>query len=109
MTPLEVLVAGRDLLSDPDRWTQRALARDKKGEATDNPWDAKATCFCSLGAVHKVLGSGELELKFEVKQYLSQAAPTHSIVPYNDNHTHAEVLAVWDEAIKAATADARHI
>jgi hypothetical protein len=106
-TPLEVLTTGRELLADPKNWTQRTLARNKAGESVEHPWDPKATCFCSIGAVHKVLGRYQLDLKFEVKRLLDCVAGGW-MVSFNDRHTHAEVLEAWDKAIELAKSDARH-
>jgi hypothetical protein len=104
-TPLDVLIAGRELLADPKNWTQRTLARNKAGDAVPDPWDPKATCFCSLGAVHKVVGKGThlLPLKSKVRELLHQAVPRHdNVVFFNDRSTHTEVLDLWDRAIELA-------
>jgi hypothetical protein len=41
-----------ELLSDPKRWTQGALARDKNGEAV-SPFSPAAVAWCVLGALFK--------------------------------------------------------
>jgi hypothetical protein len=41
-----------ELLSDPKNWTQRALARDKNGEAV-SPFSPDAVAWCVLGALFK--------------------------------------------------------
>lgn len=46
----QVLEAARDLLSDPERWTQGVFARDENGVQV-RPKDASACKWCLLGAV----------------------------------------------------------
>lgn len=44
-----------ELLDSPDKWTKDCTARDIKGDCV-TPTDINATCWCLLGAVHKVYG-----------------------------------------------------
>ena len=62
MTTLEVLIAARALLADPDRWCQGEDAEDAWG-CRVQPYDDRcegvnpdATAFCALGAVDAVRG-----------------------------------------------------
>ena len=108
MNELDILKAGRELLSDPNRWTKRTLARDKNGHATD-VYDAKATCFCSLGAMHRAaLHKGaDLDTRYRIQDRLTASVkalyPRHPslIYVFNDSSstTHDQILAVWDHAI----------
>jgi hypothetical protein len=41
-----------ELLSDPEKWTQKALARDKNGEPV-SPLSSAAVSWCVLGALFK--------------------------------------------------------
>ncbi|MBC2806583.1 hypothetical protein C3Y94_025875 [Rhizobium ruizarguesonis] len=108
MTPHEILAAGRELLSNPDHWTKGAPARDRKGESII-PYDPKATCFCTIGAIHKVVGPQQLELKRQVVGYLIEALDTgHKVSAilsaFNDHPktSHDQVLELWDKAIEIA-------
>jgi len=109
VTPHEILVAGRDLLSNPDHWIKKTLARSKNGEKCD-PTEARATCFCTIGAIHKVVGSGQKSLKLEVVGYLIKALDERKhrvsaiVVAFNDHPTtkHSDVLELWDKAIELA-------
>lgn len=102
MDTLEILKAGRELISDPARWTQNVTARDAQDD-----WafasDQDAVCWCSLGALLKIGGSGYQDaidaLDISALQLGSQQATL-----FNDTHTHAEVLAMWDRAIAAESA-----
>lgn len=110
MNELDILKAGRELLSDPNRWTKRTLARDKNGHATNDPWDKVSTCFCSVGAIHKVVGPNNdtnRGLKYAVADCLADSALAlfghrGAVVVFNDapSTTHDQILAVWDHAIE---------
>ncbi|MGO7308731.1 hypothetical protein ACCS91_33290 [Rhizobium ruizarguesonis] len=108
MIPHEILTAGRELLSNPDHWTKGVLARDKKGESI-GPFDPKASCFCTIGAIHKVVGPQQSELKRQVVGYLIEALDTvHKVSAvvsaFNDHPktSHEQVLELWDKAIEIA-------
>lgn len=89
---LRVLKAARDLISKPENWCQEIAAADANGEACDFP---KAVQFCALGSIYKVCPE-----KFRrLSRYLDSLVPSDNIAGYNDTHTHAEVLAVFDKAI----------
>ena len=91
---LATLKAIRALIAKPESWTQGANARDADGysvAATSN----KAVCWCLSGAfskesAHDTGARDALDLK-----------PGKMII-FNDNHTHAEVLAMLDRSIKRA-------
>ena len=98
MTPLETLKAARDLISDPARWTQGALARDANGNEIDST-DNGAICWCSFGAIQVYTQKKWLT---DVDHYLQKVCCElfdTSAERYNDTHTHAEVLALFDAAI----------
>jgi len=94
MTPLETLKAARHLISDPAKWTQGTIARDWTGKQTTAD-SIDAFCWCAVGALEKV-GSNAGPFRA-----LRWAMPSgyRSIVSFNDSHTHAEVLALFDKAI----------
>lgn len=103
MTTLEILKAARELISVPERWTQKESARHKNGNAID--WyDPNASCWCSSGALSKVFGSGSYRSLTNCSGILNEVAGG-SFVYYNDAHTHAEVLAMFDRAISIAEAE----
>lgn len=103
MNTLEVLKAGRKLISDPRKWTQDTYARDSDGLCVSGE-DAAAVCFCSIGAVQHVTGKCHNIETEKVCEILSEAAGMH-IAYYNDKHSHEDVLAVWDRAIAAKEAE----
>ena len=107
-TVLDILIAGRELISDPSRWTQGASARDDR----DNRVGATAgvaVCWCSMGALHKTAtaeGSTYEDAYGAMMASLSLIAPDDGLANFNDTHTHSEVLALWDRAIEAEKAKA---
>ena len=96
MDTLEILKAGRELISDPARWTQGAFARNETGESIFA--DEGAIRFCSIGAISKVCG------KRCVSKFACEVLGGFNVALFNDTHTHAEVLAMWDRAIAAEEA-----
>jgi len=92
----ELLTKAQSLISDPSHWTKGTFARNKDGEPRMDD-EADATCWCSMGALRKVTSAGITQEYPRAIIILSQAADEH-IVKFNDSHTHAEVMAVWDKA-----------
>lgn len=103
MNALEMLKAGRALIAQPSGWTKGVLARDCRGIVVGST-SADATCFCSLGALTRI------ELRtFKVPNHVygqavgalsaQMPAGVPCLAEFNDTHTHAEVLALWDRAI----------
>jgi hypothetical protein len=98
MTPLETLKAARQLITDPAKWTQGELARDAEGNEI-NPNNDLATCFCAHGAIQyftadETLSNADILL-------IAVCSDKHDcyVEDYNDTHTHAEVIALFDAAI----------
>lgn len=94
MTPLETLKAARDLISDPARWTQGWFAKNAHGENVHS-FSENAVCFCALGALDRT-HNATLAIKDRLQRHLP---PEHNISSFNDTHTHAEVIALFDAAI----------
>lgn len=107
MKSSEILVAARDIISDPKHWTQGYYALDMYG-AHREAQSKDAVCFCSLGAVAKAAGrnTGVAHPNKGVElSYLIDAINREDvgdIVHFNDSHDHAEVLAAFDKAIQLA-------
>ena len=110
MTPLEILKTGRELLSDPSRWTQGTFYRNRFGNATCHR--KSAVQFCALGAVTAASGDRRRNGKALADAYrlLERAASPQSVVAINDSSvnktaSHRAVLRLYDKAIKAASHD----
>jgi len=93
----QVLIKARELISKPENWTQRAVARTPEGHRT-SALSTNAVCYCAMGALIKIypLYQGSRHIGT-----LAKAMGTTDIAHYNDNHTHAEVLAMFDKAVTA--------
>jgi hypothetical protein len=98
---LDLLTAGQNLIRDPQHWTQKAFARTKEGHAV-NELEPKAVCFCTLGALFKANQGGSGQTCEDAFRILHQVIPPGGIPMFNDNHTHAEVMAAFDRARELA-------
>lgn len=103
MTPKEILVKARELLSDESRWTQMSSARDRSGRH-ECVYSEKAVRFCLLGAIDHVVGRADTLAKTKAKVTLANHVPARDVIGFNDNwfRSHKEILAALDAAIKAA-------
>lgn len=107
MNTLEVLVAARELISAPERWTTGVLARNSKRHTVE-PDDPSAICWCGMGAVvavtppqERVLAPNDHWMYLPALNRL-RATVGYDIFPdFNDSHDHAQVLAAFDAAIEA--------
>lgn len=97
MTVKEVLIAARAKIADPANWTQGEFARDSKAKQVHSR-SKSAVCWCSLGAIASETGpyGGFNAASSELASVING-----SITNFNDTHTHAEVIAKFDEAIAA--------
>src|SRR3546814_7193950 len=88
------LVAMRNLLADPQCWTQGACGRDAKGHQLTVP-HPEVTCWCLMGAAFQVRGPERFI--DEINDHLSDSPllkEHQTYVSFNDTRTHAEVLAL---------------
>lgn len=109
MTTEEVLIAAREKIADEKNWTQKEYLRGGSGEPLMAKDVAKACQFCAIGAVFAALCDVEYCNMFAVEcesPYILalNRASGGSIFRFNDSHTHAEVLGIFDEAIASEQA-----
>ena len=102
MKHAEFLKQVRERIEKAEAWTQHAAARNAEGMkcTTDSP---EAVCWCTIGsfwASSYVVKTSE-EFLAAVFNYL-QDQMGNDVAKFNDNHTHAEVLAAIDRAIIVA-------
>ncbi len=93
MTTLETLKQARALIAKG--WTQGAMARDKWG-VRESAWSPCAASFCAIGAVRRACGPAH-----EIRDG-TRALEERCKIPledFNDSHTQAEVLALFDRTI----------
>lgn len=100
MTPHQILVEARELISDEENWNQEFFALDEVGDVVEPHSDA-AKCFCARGAVMSVVGADykDSEEFYAALDALNNHTGHHSIIVYNDSHDHLEVLQVFNKAI----------
>ncbi len=128
----ELLRKGRELISDPKKWTKGAYARDnnlvdRSGARRGTHVSAvapNAACWCSVGALRHftlewdpengpmpVMGMSQVD--GAAYNYLLHAVMrtgnAHSVEQFNDHPrtTHESVLRVWDLAIELAEAEGK--
>jgi hypothetical protein len=83
----EVLVEARRLIEDPEKWA-----------AQQPPYPRE----CAMTAV--VHAGGRMEDVLDsAYSLLLKLAPATSLAAWNDTHSHAEVLDLFDRAIEAAS------
>lgn len=92
---VEALKAAKAKIDTPEKWTTGAFARDASGEIT-SCFNTEAACYCSAGVL--LAGGAPQEARAALDDVCG------CIIAYNDSHTHAEVMAVWDAAIAIAEA-----
>lgn len=99
------LTAARNLIADPDHWTQNTLARNARHRAVGTG-SLTATRFCAQGALLRIFG-------FEIDDYvradglLTKAAYElfgMKYVTVNDYRGQRDVVAVFERAIQMAVA-----
>jgi hypothetical protein len=108
-TPLEVLKGARELLADEERWTTKEYSRTAAGVGCNDPLSEYARRWCLAGAIAKASGRqpGDHEPAIRALAQIVRepgvTQPLGAIAIFNDDATHAEVLAVLDRAIAAAS------
>jgi hypothetical protein len=97
----EILQAARDRISLPEHWTKTAYARDANG-SNCHPKALCAHSFCAHGTI--VACEASHSNICESLLLLRSSIGVGLLSNWNDEQTHAEVLAGFDKAIREATA-----
>lgn len=98
----------RNLLTDPEKWTQGVAARTKEKRAC-NYNDQNATCWCLVGGLWHSISQqkweyGEDMIWIKVRSLADREAfkeGYHSCTALNDSVSHEEILSFLDECIDA--------
>ena len=105
----ELLIAAKNLISDPNHWTKNVGARNERGThvLSSHP---SAVCFCMLGALNAAAHRNRpqfdrMNLRDASVKLLQVIPDSPMISMFNDrpSTTHSDVMKVFDDAI-AATA-----
>jgi len=98
----ELLCAARARIAQAEHWTQGDFAKTARGYAI-GPAEGPAVCWCAAGALEAecaIAGEGSDKLFYAAAGALEAEMDNH-IYSFNDNHSHADVLAAFDRAIEA--------
>lgn len=98
MTTKEILIAAKALIDTPEKWCQNDLALDKNKNHVC-PESPAAVQRCLVGALCAV--DPHYDYWSECKVALGFSGNPTAMVDFNNTHTHAEVMAKFDEAIAA--------
>lgn len=119
METLEVLEKARALITPPEAWTTKSFAREKPSIACPEGMGVQASapeavCWCAIGACRKAAGVKKLfDENYAASDRAVQALGKvlrpegwkgsyfEAVHSYNDEHSHDDVLALFDRAIAA--------
>ena len=105
-TARNVLIRARARIADREHWTKGTLAADGDGNEV-LPKSRRAVRWCALGALYRVTSpvkghrSASELLAAEIHGGPAFGDADYRITEFNDSHTHKQVLALYDRAIKA--------
>jgi len=104
MTASECLRQAKSLINTPEKWTKGWYWKGSDGDDISRLEVAKhsAAKMCSLGALYVADGPAEGHAIS-----ILESVTGHLIAAFNDSHTHAEVMAKFDEAIALAEKEER--
>lgn len=108
MDTVQILKDARALIADEKNWTRGTYSRDQYGECVE-PSSKEAACFCSLGALAKASNAVELEETLDGEAVLVSLVYEEGFVDvasFNDSHSHAQGLNLFDRAIARAESEA---
>ena len=103
---IEILKTARALISDPANWIQNSFATNKQG-VTCPSHSREATCWCATGAIFKAENGKDIGGIAEgaLMETLGTRHYDRHVPQYNDSHTHAEVLQLFDVTIERLEAE----
>ena len=89
----------REKIADPEHWTQHRYAATADG-STCYPTSRLAVRWCAIGSLNAVAGTGNIMDKVHIAHIALQAAlGGNSVVEWQDEHNHADVLDLFDRTI----------
>ena len=99
-----ILVMAKAKIKDPKCWTTTITARDSHGDPVMSQ-SSEAVRWCVLGALMAVTHRGdrdrlmaEMALENAIKNLSGHYS--RNIAKFNDEHTHAEIMELFDTAIE---------
>ena len=115
-TPRDILIEARNLIAPPERWTQRAYARNAQGTAV-TPRSPRAVSFCATAALYRAMDhyadpaaqpAALQQACKRARKMLDDTVATlteghYTAIPtYNDATNHGCILHTFDIAISDA-------
>lgn len=107
MTPREILIKARELISKPEQWNQGCMARNKDNQVVHSYSD-DAVRWCAIGAIRNIVcsngyvGVEHLLIHCIPDDYKPYMRSNATLAEFNDDKTHKEVLGLFDKAIELA-------
>lgn len=103
-SPVQILKEIRDVIKDPEHWTQGAWAEDKWG-GTVSVQQGEASKFCLIGACNRVEWNhageeGMATNALIARNALRETLEHGTLIVYNDTHGHQDVLDLIDKTIR---------
>jgi len=109
---LAILKSARDIIAQEENWCQGFYCRKANGDYISLCLWKSANQFCPYGALYVAsTEDGTRKMNTEIVEkaarFLTEHIPRprkttfHSLTEYNDEHTHDEMLTVFDLAIKS--------
>ncbi len=99
---IAALSKARDLIADPAHWCQRRVAKTIMGYAAD-PNSESAHSFCSYGALERSVGglnsAENMGAYGRAGEHLRLTIGSNALGVWNDENSHATVLAAFDATI----------
>lgn len=113
-----ILKNALQLIENPETWCKGARARNKDGQEVP-VMSESAVCFCSRGALYRVVGSEDADIRHLERFFGHRESVINSMlllknsgnplglhyVGLNELRTHAEMMALWADAIRLAEAE----
>jgi hypothetical protein len=105
-----IIREARNLISDPEHWTQFELATTAEGESCD-PCDPQAAAFCAYGALIRAAcdavrnsNLATLFARSAASVVLGDARDAEELFSINDDDGQEAVLALFDKALETQSA-----
>ena len=107
----QVIARGRELITPPEAFIQGHFALvDRNPLLSVSPEDPLATCWCALGIISKAAFElvGDLKRRrstvVAAGKHLEKFTGGQTLIGFSDNHSHVEVLALFDRALEVPDA-----
>lgn len=98
LKPSQILRAAKAKIENPENWIQGSAAIDRDGMNCD-PDSLAAVAWCSLGAFYSIRSTSYKDAGYSFLERSISKSGVPGVANFNDTHSHAEVMSLWDKAI----------